>query len=187
MTQEEVVGLVVDALERLGAVYMVAGSFASNFHGVPRMTQDADLVVDLDEAGALRLVRALEQEFYVTEEAAREAVRLRRLFNAIHLATGFKVDIVIKKDRAFSDEELARRMTGQLAGRPTRFASAEDTILAKLEWSRDAASDRQYADAQGVMSVQGASLDWGYLERWADDLGVSELLDRARRGQPPAR
>jgi hypothetical protein len=115
VTQDEVVGLVVDALERLGAAYMVAGPFASNFHGVPRMTQDADLVADLDERGALRLVRDLERDFYVSEDAAREAVRLRRLFNAIHLATGFKVDIVIKKDRAFSDSELSRWMAGQLA------------------------------------------------------------------------
>lgn len=183
MTQEEVVGLVVDALERLGAVYMVAGSFASNFHGVPRMTQDADLVADLDERGVLRLVRDLERDFYVSEEAAREAVRLRRLFNAIHFATGFKVVIVIKKDRPFSEEELSRRIAGGLAGRSARFASPEDTILSKLEWARDAASDRQYADAQGIMNVQGASLDWGYLERWADDLGVRDLLNRARRGE----
>lgn len=56
MTQDEVVGQVIDALERLGLLYMVAGSFASNFHGVPRMTQDADLVVDLDETAAIALV-----------------------------------------------------------------------------------------------------------------------------------
>ena len=123
MTQEDVVARVIDALDRLGVVYMVAGSFASNFHGVPRMTQDADLIVDLDEAGAERLVRDLESDFYVSEDAAREAVRLRRLFNAIHLATGFKVDLVVKKDRPFSAAELARRTRGQLAGRPVSFGA----------------------------------------------------------------
>lgn len=90
MTQEEVVGRVIDALERLQVAYMVTGSFASNLHGVPRMTQDAGLVVDLDDRGIAPLVRDLEAEFYVSEDAAQEAVRLRRLFNAIHLATGFK-------------------------------------------------------------------------------------------------
>jgi hypothetical protein len=185
VTQEEVVGRVIDALENMGVIYMVAGSFASNFHGIPRMTQDADLVVELDEPGAIRLVRELEQDFYVSEEAAREAVRLRRLFNAIHLATGFKVDLVIKKDRPFSDTELARRTGGHLAGRRVSFASAEDTILAKLEWSRDAASDRQVADAQGIIQIHGARLDWSYLERWADDLGVRDLLERARPAAGP--
>ena len=73
MTQEEVVAGLIDSLERLGIVYMVAGSFASNFHGVPRMTQDADLVIEVDEPGVIRLVRELEPDFYVSEEAAREA------------------------------------------------------------------------------------------------------------------
>jgi hypothetical protein len=185
VTQEEVIGLVIDALERRGLAYMVAGSFASNFHGIPRMTQDAALVVEVDEPGVALLVRELQQEFHVSEDAAREAVRLRRLFNAIHLGTGFKVDLVIKKDRPFSDAELARRTGGQLAGRGVSFASAEDTILTKLEWSRDASSDRQYDDAQGIIQVQGASLDWDYLERWADDLRVRDLLDRARRDAAP--
>ena len=78
MTQEEVIRTVVDAIERVGSIYMIAGSFASNLHGVPRMTHDADIVVDIDEAGVLRLVRFLEQDFYVSEDAAREAVRSRR-------------------------------------------------------------------------------------------------------------
>ncbi len=186
MTQDEVVASVIDALEHLGVVYMVAGSFASNLHGVPRMTQDADLVIEVDEPGVVRLVRELEPTFYVSEDAAREAVRLRRMFNAIHLDTGFKVDLMVKKERPFSDAELGRRIRGRLAGRMVSFSSAEDTILTKLEWCRDAVSDRQYSDAQGIIQIQSAALDWSYLERWADDLGVRDLLDRARRGQPPA-
>jgi len=89
VTQEEAIGRVVEALVRLGIPYMVAGSFASNLHGVPRMTQDADLVIDVDDATVVRLVRTLEADFYVSEDAAREAVRLRRMFNVIHLARGF--------------------------------------------------------------------------------------------------
>ena len=185
MTQEEVVAGVIDALNDLGVVYMVAGSFASNFHGAPRMTQDADLVVELDEQTALRLVGMLQADYYVSEDAAREAVLHQRLFNAIHLETGFKVNLVIKKSRSFSDAELARRVSGTLAGRAAHFASAEDTILSKLEWSRASGSDRQYEDARAVLGVQGQTLEWAYLERWADDLGVRDLLDRARRGDPP--
>lgn len=184
MTQEEVLAYVIDALDRVGIVYMVAGSFASNFHGVPRMTQDADIVVDASEAHIVRLVRELETEFYVSEDAAREAVRLRRLFNAIHLQSGFKVDLVIKQHRPFSDEELRRRMRGTLAGRPVQFATAEDTILAKLEWARAGASARQYLDAQGILRVQASRLDTDYLRKWADDLGLRDLLDRAVRGEP---
>ena len=182
MTQEEVVGRVIDLLVQLGAPYMVAGSFASNLHGVPRMTQDADLVIDANEATVLRLVRLLEPEFYVSEDAAREAVRLRRMFNAIHLDTGFKIDLVIMKARPFSAEELRRRERGPLAGRQVDFATAEDTVLSKLEWAKMADSDRQYGDAAAIIQVQGQRLDWSYLEQWAASLGLDDVLRRARRG-----
>lgn len=184
MTQEEVVARVLDALVQAGLAHMVSGSFASNLHGVPRMTQDADVVVDADVAGIIRLVRLLEQDFYVSEDAARDAARSRRMFNAIHLETGFKVDLILTKNRAFSSEELRRRESGALAGRPVDFATAEDTILTKLEWARMGDSDRQYGDAKGIIQVQGARLDWSYLETWADELGVRDLLDRARRAEP---
>lgn len=184
MTQEEVVARVVKILVESGVAHMVAGSFASNLHGVPRMTQDADLVVEADEAGLLRLARELQPEFYVSEEAVREAVRLRRLFNAIHLETGFKVDLIVRKQRPFSAEELRRRRPSPLAGAQVDFATAEDTVLAKLEWARLGQSDRQYADALGIVRVQGSGLDWSYLEHWADALAVRDLLERVRRGEP---
>ena len=108
-----------------------------------------------------------------------------------HLSTGHTLAAIRLLDgeqtgttTGTSEAELARRTSGKLAGRPVSFASAEDTILAKLEWCRDAASDRQYADARGIIQLHGAALDWNHLERWADDLGVRDLLDRARRGDP---
>jgi hypothetical protein len=182
VTQEEVIGSVVELLIQLDVPYMI-GSFASNLHGVPRMTQDADMVIDADEPTVVTLARALEAEFYVSEDAARDAVRRRSIFNVIHLDTGFKIDLVIKKHRPFSAEELRRREPGSLAGRRVDFATAEDTILAKLEWAKLGDSDRQYGDAVGVIQVQGPRLDWSYLERWAATLGVADLLVRARTGQ----
>jgi hypothetical protein len=182
VTQEEVVARVVAEIEQSGLTYMVAGSFASNLHGIPRMTQDADLVIDGDERAILQLVHLLEPDFYVSDSAALEAVRLRSMFNAIHLGTGFKVDLVVRRQRPFSVEELRRRQPGALAAREVAFATAEDTILTKLEWARLGDSERQYRDAAGIVQVQTGRLDWPYLERWADDLGVRDLLERSRRG-----
>jgi hypothetical protein len=184
LTQDEIVGRVITALTEVGVPYMIAGSFASNLHGVPRMTQDADIVIDADKDAVLRLVHLLELDFYVSEEAAIAAVRLRRMFNVIHFDTGFKVDLIVKKDRPFSTEELRRRELGPLAGEQVGFATAEDTILTKLEWARTGDSERQYADAVGLIQVQESRLDWSYLERWASDLGVASLLERARRAGP---
>ena len=184
MTQDEIVVRVIAALIETGVPYMVAGSFASNLHGVPGMTQNADIVVDADEDAVLRLVHLLEPDFYVSQDAAIAAVRLRRMFNAIHFDTGFKVDLIIKKNRPFSAEELRRREPGPLAGEQVDFATAEDTILTKLEWARLGDSERQHADAVGLIQVQDSRLDWPYLQRWATDLAVTGLLERARRAAP---
>jgi len=61
------------------------------------------------------------------------------------------------------------------------MASAEDTVLSKLEWYRlrEGVSDRQWQDVLGVLKVQGERLDLAYLRQWAAELGVAELLEKA--------
>lgn len=184
MNQEQVIARVIRACGQAGLTHMVVGSFASNYHGVPRMTQDADIVVEGSRSAVLALVRLLSDEFYVSEDAALEAIRYRKLFNAIHLETGFKIDVIVKKARPFSDEELRRRLSGVMGAEPAAFATPEDTVLTKLEWAKEGDSERQYNDAVGVIQVQSDALDWDYIDRWAGELGVSELVARARDGSP---
>ena len=55
MTADEAVVAVVGALEAVGVPYMIVGSLASNFHGIPRSTADADFVVELEPGRLQRL------------------------------------------------------------------------------------------------------------------------------------
>jgi len=175
---------VIDILEDLGVRYHLGGSFASAIHGVPRQTLDADLVVDLDAAMVTRLVERLRDDFYVDLDVARRAVRHRSSFNAIHLASGFKVDFFVKGDGEYDEVELERSVVTEISRDPPRTArvkTAEDTVLRKLQWFRSGGevSDRQWKDVLGVMATVGAGLDRGYLHTWATELGVADLLDRA--------
>lgn len=127
------------------------------------------------------LLRILVAEgLYVGEDTARQAVRLRRQFNVIDPQSGFKIGLILLKDRPFSREEFARRRT--LAITPTltaAVATPEDSILSKLEWSRRAGeSSVQLADAAGVARVARQTLDVAYVERWAAELGVLDLWNR---------
>jgi len=65
------------------------------------------------------------------------------------------------------------------------FLRAEDSILSKLEWVRQGGSLRQIEDAGTVLDVQGDALDFAYLEKWAAEIGVSDLLERIRSGREP--
>jgi len=145
---------------------------------------DADLVADLRVEHAEPLGRALAGTFYVDANAIREAVQQQRSFNAIHMETMFKVDVFARKKRPYDDAQLARRVAQIVATEPDRtafIASAEDTILTKLEWYRmgGETSSRQWRDVLGVIKMQGERLDIAYLHQWATQLGVADLLERA--------
>jgi len=176
--------LVIDVLDALGVPYLIGGSLASAVHGVLRATMDTDLVADLRLEHAEPLARALGGTFYVDAESIREAVLHESSFNVIHLETMFKVDVFVVKKRPFHRSQMERRIAQVIATDPERtayVATAEDTILAKLEWYRmgGSVSERQWRDVLGVMKVQADRLDVTYLRHWGAQLNVLDLLERA--------
>lgn len=176
--------LVAQTLEQLGIDYAVGGSLASSLHGVMRSTLDVDIVADMKMEHIQPLVAALSKEFYADDEMMRDAIEHRSSFNLIHYETAFKVDIFIRKLRAFDQMQLERRRTSVIATDPEQsvyIVSPEDIILAKLEWYRmgGEVSDRQWRDILGVMKIRAGELDLAYLRQWANELKVSDLLERA--------
>lgn len=172
---------VIRTLDGVGIPHMLVGSFASSSYGALRATQDIDIVID-PTAGALELfVTAFDEDrFYLNPDAARLALADRDQFNLIDVTTGWKVDLMIRKERPFSRSEFARRTRITILDVDVWVATAEDTVLAKLEWAAMGGSDRQVVDAATVLSVGGTALDQGYLDHWAAELGISPLLARAR-------
>jgi hypothetical protein len=168
-------------LESAGIPYMVVGSFASTIHGEPRTTQDLDIVIDPTPAALEHFLGHIDTDaYYVDPDTARDALRRRAMFNIIDMRSAWKVDLVMRKERSFSHEELARRADQEILGVVVPTASAEDTIIAKLEWAKEAASDRQLRDVVGILRVRGDSLDYEYVARWVEALGLAEQWERAR-------
>lgn len=182
MTEDHPLARIVRELERAGIAHMLAGSFASTYHGDPRTTADIDLVIDPDRAALERfLAQADPNTLYVSREAALEAWRLRGQFNVVLLDSGWKVDLILKKQRTFSEQEFARRQRAQIAGVRVFVATAEDTIIAKLEWAKAGQSERQIRDVVGVLQMRAGNLDLAYIERWVHELGLAESWERAKR------
>ena len=182
--QTQVNLLVVRAFEALHVPYFLAGSMASSVHGIYRATADADFVAALRPHHAEPLVRLLQPAFYADLEAIRAAIASLRSFNVIHLDSMLKVDVFVASTAPFHLMQMRRRVLQAVApDSQTTFyvASAEDTVLAKLQWYRDGGgvSDRQWNDVLGVLKVQGATLDRAYLAEWAQELGLTDLLCRA--------
>jgi hypothetical protein len=182
-TEEEVLGRVVGLLETLVIPYMV-GSIAASYHGRPRATHDADVVIDPTATQLDALLEGLAAGgFYVDVDRAREALHLRRQFNAIERARATKVDLIVRKARPFSIEEFGRRQRVDLSfARGVATVTAEDSVLSKLEWARQSGdSARQLRDAAGVVELNPA-LDRMYVRKWAEELGVADLWEQIVAG-----
>lgn len=175
--------IVVGELERFEIPYMLVGSFASTYHGSPRSTHDIDLVIAPTHAGLRRLVDGLDRDhFYVSESAAHDAWARRGQFNVVLLESGWKADLILRKDRPFSHSEFERRQKVDVAELEVWMATAEDTVVAKLEWARAGESERQLRDVAGILEISGDRLDHAYIERWISELGLDALWARARSG-----
>ncbi|HLG17308.1 MAG TPA: hypothetical protein VJH03_22865 [Blastocatellia bacterium] len=182
----DVLLLMIGVLEKLGVPYCIGGSWASSIHGMWRATNDADLVAAIEPKHVSILAAELEAEFYADEQAIARAVRAKQSFNVIHLGTMFKVDVFVSKQSGFDAMQLERREGKPVAADSERFvwvASAEDTVLAKLDWYRrgNEVSDRQWRDILNVLKVQSGRLDLTHLRHWAEELRVLDLLEEALR------
>ena len=175
----------VDLLDRLGVVWYVGGSVASTVHGQFRATNDIDVVVELRAEHAHEIQSALGADHYVDEESIVDACRRRSSFNLVHFGTGLKIDVFVVPDSEYAAVARERRVRAPVgderSARPIWIASAEDTVLAKLDWFRRGGevSERQWRDVQGVLRLSSDALDLAYLHRWALVLGVADLLTRA--------
>lgn len=180
MSQQELLKRVVQVLDTVGIKYMLTGSVVSSLQGEPRSTHDIDIITTIKEGSVVRLTQAFPPpDFYLDEEAIREAIQQRNMFNLIDITTGDKVDFWILTDEPFDQSRFARRYVESLPGLNLQVSSPEDTILAKLRWAKLAGgSEKQFTDALRVYEVQFGQLDLAYLEQWAEKLELDELWER---------
>lgn len=175
---------VARVLQSLGIRFYIGGSVASSFHGAARSTMDVDLVADLSLENVGPFIGRLgKEEYYVSQTAIEDAINRSSCFNLIHLASSFKVDIFILKSRNFDKSSMNRAALGKVdlqSEFQVPIASPEDTILSKLEWYRlgNEVSERQWDDVVRVMKILGNKVDQDYLEHYAIELAVPDLLQK---------
>jgi hypothetical protein len=174
---------VIQVLRELGIQHFIGGSIASSFHGATRSTMDVDVVCDMTEAQAVSFVSRFSKDFYVSLTAVENAVRRKSCFNLIHLPTSFKVDVFVSRGRQFDIDSMHRATQETLGTTKTLkvpIATAEDSIISKLEWYRltNETSERQWDDVTRLVRLLGDHADITYLRQAADAVEVRDLLER---------
>lgn len=171
------------ALESVGIPYLIGGSMASSVRGVPRATFDVDVVAQISQTQTDRFAKALGAGWYADPDHMRSAIAAERAFNVIDTRTGYKVDI-FPATQEFHHDQLQRATRAALPflGDHAEYpvASAEDILLAKLQWYRAGGevSDRQWNDITGLLATN-QELDFEYVNSWVARLRVEDLLAKA--------
>lgn len=193
MDQLELLRYTILTLESLAIPYMLVGSYASTTYGEPRMTQDIDIVLDLNEARIPEFCRAFPPpQFYLSEPAIRDAVKTRFQFNILHPTSGVKIDVILPRNDEWGREQLRRRR--KLAILPDligTIASPEDVILGKLWYHSEGGSDKHIRDIVGMLRTTENPIDRDTIQQWVDKLGfqaswatILERLKNEPSGEP---
>jgi hypothetical protein len=172
--------LIASRLRAAGIPYMVTGSMALAIYAEPRMTRDIDLVIECTPGDAARIAGLFRDDCYAEEGEIRDAATHKSMFNIIHNEWIVKADFIVRKDDEYRRLEFSRRRDASIAGTTVTVVSPEDLLLSKLVWAKASDSSVQLGDVR-VLLATDIGLDWPYLEKWADVLGVSTLFAEVRR------
>lgn len=183
----EATKMVVDAFEALGMDYFLAGSYSSNYYGIPRATKDADFVAVFSDS-VENLARELGSEFELDPQSSFEGITgtLRDIFEVPSLA--FKIEIFHLSDDPHDQSRFERRklVSDEMVGREVWIPTPEDVIIMKLRWEKLGKRGKDASDIRDVIAVQGDEvLDWEYIHKWTAEHGTRELLDEIRASIPP--
>ena len=180
MSQEEFFATVVQVLNQLNISYMLTGSVASSFYGLPRSTHDIDFVAVILPHDAKKLAKSFDpNRYYISEETIQEAIAQGSPFNLIDSHTGLKADFWPPKSDPYHQTCFNRRKKQKIFENDTYIATPEDLILTKLEWYKlSGGSEMQFKDALGIYEVQKKDLDLEYIYKWSEHLGVKHLVDK---------
>lgn len=174
----EVLKIVVEKLGSAGIQYMITGSVAANFYTTPRMTRDIDIVINIREKDAEKVLLLFLGDFYIDKDILREAIQQRGIFNIIHNEGIVKVDFIIRKDTEYRKTEFDRRCSIVFAGLTLYVTSPEDLILSKICWMKETMSEIQMRDVINLLRAEG--LDMDYIEEWIGRLGLEEIFKKAK-------
>lgn len=185
MTADEAVVAVLDALEATAVPYMIVGSLASNFHGIPRSTRDADFVVEFETGSLQRLGDALPADLALQRQGSFETVTGTMRYLIELLDSPFVCELFVRSDDPHDLERFGRRLRVRVFDRVASIASAEDTIVTKLRWTLEAQRPKDREDIRNILAIRGSELDWAYVRRWSAEHGTMTLLDEIRGSIPP--
>jgi len=158
--------------------YMLSGSTAMNYYIQPRMTRDIDIIVEINNPKVF--FDLFKEDYYISLDSIRSAVKEELSFNIIHNGELVKVDFFVRKNSEYRKIEFERRISVKFEDFEIFIVSIEDLILSKVIWALDSNSEMQNRD---IKTLLGEKVDLDYIVKWAEKLNVTNYLKRFEVGK----
>lgn len=181
MNGQEALSLLIGILDRENLSYMVVGSFSSNYHGIPRSTKDADIVLEFDSAAWSGLEKSLPEGLTLDAQGSFEMVTATRKELIRIAGSAFEIELFHLSSDPFDQARFGRREKVPLSPGTTAWvATAEDVVIQKLRWAKGGFRSKDFEDVVNVLIRKGKGLDFAHIEHWCGVHGTDGLLEKAR-------
>jgi hypothetical protein len=151
--------------------YMLSGSVAMSIYTLPRFTRDFDFIVRLQLKDVKGLVDCFKEGYYCDEDAAKEAITNKSMFNIIDYASNYKADFIILKNEPYRTTEFERRKKVNFLDLQISLVSPEDLIISKVAWIQQIQSDIQKEDIKTLLELK--NIDREYINKWVAELKLN--------------
>lgn len=178
MTSTDIVLHFIKAFDQLSIPYMVVGSYSSNVYGRPRLTHDADFVLQLSGNPIPALAKVLGSDFRIDPQMSFESVTGTMRYIASHTGSAFKVEMFLLTGDPHDAARFQRRQLVDFEGKSVWLPTPEDVVITKLRWSKGGNRSKDVEDVRQVLSVQSKQLDLPYIRQWCDQHGTRDLFER---------
>ncbi|MCX6875086.1 MAG: hypothetical protein NTW21_14940 [Verrucomicrobia bacterium] len=179
----ELIAIFIEPLEQASLRYLVTGSVAAMIYGEPRLTNDIDLILEINSNDVATLTKAFpDTDYYLPPSEVIQSERVRMLrghFNIIHLETMLKADVYLAGADPLHRWAFQHMVRLEIDGRQVVCAPPEYIILRKLEFYREGGSEKHLRDIASILTEAGAELDTAFLEEEVRTHGLSAAWQRA--------
>lgn len=151
--------------------YMLSGSVAMSIYALPRFTRDFDFIVHLQLKDIPKLIESFKEGYYCDEDAVKDAIIYKSMFNIIDFATNYKADFIILKNDSYRIAEFERRKKINFSDIQISLVSPEDLIISKIIWIQQSESSLQKQDIQLLLQLK--DIDLKYIKSWVNLLKLN--------------
>lgn len=160
---EEIIKITADFLNSEEIPYMFVDAIAVGYYGIPRTTQDIDIVLVIPQDKIHGFAEFFQSnDFFCPAEDIIVAFREKSHFGVFDNQSPFRIDVKGIYSE-FDQQSFFRRVQVESFGRKIWLCTPEDAIISKLMYG----SPKDLLDAKGILLRQKDKLDYDYLTKYS--------------------